>query len=97
MARLLIEWPISSFGGARTELRSLFDAYVEVKQRQHVLDYDDLLLYWAQMMQEPSIAADVSGRFDHALVDEYQDTNRLQAAILLALKARKRRWNRCAA
>ena len=68
------------------ELRTLFDAYVEVKQRQHVLDYDDLLLYWAQMMQEPSIAADVSGRFDHVLVDEYQDTNRLQAAILLALK-----------
>jgi DNA helicase II / ATP-dependent DNA helicase PcrA len=68
------------------ELRALFSAYVEAKQRQHVLDYDDLLLYWAQMMAEPAIAADVSGRFDHVLVDEYQDTNRLQAAILLALK-----------
>jgi hypothetical protein len=31
------------------ELRALFAAYVEAKQRQHVLDYDDLLLYWAQM------------------------------------------------
>src|SRR5262249_55603792 len=68
------------------ELRTLFDAYVEVKQRQHVLDYDDLLLYWAQMMCEPSIADDVAGRFDHVLVDEYQDTNRLQASILLKLK-----------
>jgi DNA helicase II / ATP-dependent DNA helicase PcrA len=68
------------------ELRRLFAAYVEAKQRQHVLDYDDLLLYWAQMMAEPAIAADVSGRFDHVLVDEYQDTNRLQATILLALK-----------
>ena len=58
----------------------------EAKQRQHVLDYDDLLLYWAHMMAEPTIAADVSERFDHVLVDEYQDTNRLQAAILLALK-----------
>ena len=38
------------------------------------------------MMSEPSLAADVGGRFDHVLVDEYQDTNRLQAAILLALK-----------
>jgi DNA helicase-2/ATP-dependent DNA helicase PcrA len=38
------------------------------------------------MMGEPSIAADVSDRFDHVLVDEYQDTNRLQASILLALK-----------
>jgi DNA helicase II / ATP-dependent DNA helicase PcrA len=69
-----------------TELRTLFDAYVEAKQRQHVLDYDDLLLYWAQMMQERSIAADVADRFDHVLVDEYQDTNRLQASILLSLK-----------
>jgi len=50
------------------------------------LDYDDLLLYWAQMMCEPAIAADVSARFDHVLVDEYQDTNRLQACILLCLK-----------
>jgi DNA helicase-2/ATP-dependent DNA helicase PcrA len=64
----------------------LFAGYVEAKQRQQVLDYDDLLLYWAQMMQEPSIAADLSNRFDHVLVDEYQDTNRLQASILLALK-----------
>src|SRR5262245_28333275 len=68
------------------ELRRLFAAYVEAKQRQHVLDYDDLLLYWAHMMLELSIAADVAERFDHVLVDEYQDTNRLQAAILLALK-----------
>jgi DNA helicase-2/ATP-dependent DNA helicase PcrA len=68
------------------ELRKLFAAYVEAKQRQHVLDYDDLLLYWAQMMQEPAIATQLSGCFDHVLVDEYQDTNRLQASILLALK-----------
>jgi DNA helicase II / ATP-dependent DNA helicase PcrA len=68
------------------ELRRLFGAYVEAKQRQHVLDYDDLLLYWAQMMAEPAIAGDVAERFDHVLVDEYQDTNRLQAAILLGLK-----------
>ena len=68
------------------ELRQLFAAYVEAKQRQHVLDYDDLLLYWAQMMAEPAIAAAVADRFDHVLVDEYQDTNRLQASILLALK-----------
>jgi ATP-dependent DNA helicase UvrD/PcrA len=68
------------------ELRRLFSAYVEAKQQQHVLDYDDLLLYWAHMMAEPSIAADVAKRFDQVLVDEYQDTNRLQASILLGLK-----------
>ncbi len=68
------------------ELRDLFGAYTEAKQRQQVLDYDDLLLYWAAMMREPTIAADLGERFDHVLVDEYQDTNRLQASILLALK-----------
>src|SRR5207302_1420457 len=73
-------------GGWEDELRALFAAYVEAKQHQCVLDYDDLLLYWSHMMAEPAIAADVGSRFDHVLVDEYQDTNRLQASILLALK-----------
>jgi len=68
------------------ELRQLFAAYVEEKQRQNVLDYDDLLLYWAAMMGDAGIAAELSERFTHILVDEYQDTNRLQSRILLALK-----------
>jgi DNA helicase-2/ATP-dependent DNA helicase PcrA len=68
------------------DLRRLFGAYVEAKQQQAVLDYDDLLLYWSQMMMEPSLAASVGGRFSHVLVDEYQDTNRLQASILRAMK-----------
>jgi DNA helicase-2/ATP-dependent DNA helicase PcrA len=68
------------------ELRELFASYVEAKQRQNVLDYDDLLRYWAEMLSAPALAADVGGRFDHVLVDEYQDTNRLQSSILLALK-----------
>src|SRR5580700_10886742 len=72
--------------GWAAELKELFAAYVEAKQRQNVLDYDDLLLYWAQTMSDPVLAADIGGRFDHALVDEYQDTNRLQSSILLALK-----------
>jgi DNA helicase-2/ATP-dependent DNA helicase PcrA len=75
-----------SYAGWEAELRQLFGAYVAAKQRQNVLDYDDLLLYWAQMMQAPLLAADIGSRFDHVLVDEYQDTNRLQADILLRLK-----------
>jgi ATP-dependent DNA helicase UvrD/PcrA len=74
--------------GWTNELRRLFAAYVEAKQAQNVLDYDDLLLYWAQMMSEAVLAGDVGERFDHVLVDEYQDTNRLQSAILLSLKPR---------
>jgi ATP-dependent DNA helicase UvrD/PcrA len=72
--------------GWASELKELFAAYVEAKQRQNVLDYDDLLLYWAQTMSDPSLAGDIGDRFDHVLVDEYQDTNRLQSSILLALK-----------
>ncbi len=68
------------------ELRRLFGAYVQAKQEQNVLDYDDLLLFWSEMMSDPELAAELGGRFDHVLVDEYQDTNRLQASILLGLK-----------
>ncbi len=68
------------------ELRRLFEAYVEAKQAQHVLDYDDLLLYWAELMKVPELADEIGAMFDHVLVDEYQDTNAIQAAILLALK-----------
>jgi DNA helicase-2/ATP-dependent DNA helicase PcrA len=72
--------------GWAAELKGLFAAYVEAKQAQHVLDYDDLLLYWSQMMSDALIAEEIGGRFDHVLVDEYQDTNRLQSSVLLALK-----------
>jgi DNA helicase-2/ATP-dependent DNA helicase PcrA len=70
----------------QADLKRLFLAYVEAKQAQQVLDYDDLLLYWAQMAAEPALAEELSGRFSHILVDEYQDTNRLQAAILLGMR-----------
>ncbi|MCX5478319.1 ATP-dependent helicase [Kaistia geumhonensis] len=72
----------------KDELAALFAAYVEAKQRQNVLDYDDLLLYLAHAMAEPAIAESVASRFDHVLVDEFQDTNRLQASILYRLKPR---------
>jgi DNA helicase-2/ATP-dependent DNA helicase PcrA len=68
------------------DLQRLFGAYAEAKQRQGVLDYDDLLLYWGELMGVPELALDVGGQFDHVLVDEYQDTNALQAKILLRLK-----------
>lgn len=68
------------------ELKALFLGYVETKQAQQVLDYDDLLLYWAQMVSVPALAKELGARFDHVLVDEYQDTNRLQAEILRSLK-----------
>lgn len=69
-----------------TELKRLFGAYVEAKQAQNVLDYDDLLLAWAQVMADESFVAHIGATWDHVLIDEYQDTNRLQARILMGLK-----------
>ena len=72
--------------GLEAELKRLFGAYAAEKQRQCVLDYDDLLLYWLHMLDDDALAREQGERFRHVLVDEYQDTNRLQARILYRLK-----------
>ena len=72
--------------GWEQDLAKLCRAYVERKQRYSLLDYDDLLIYWHAMMNEPKLAQQVGANFDHVLVDEYQDTNRLQGEILRGLR-----------
>ncbi|MFL6574146.1 MAG: ATP-dependent helicase [Burkholderiales bacterium] len=67
-------------------LSGLFKDYVEKKLATHALDYDDLLLYWHAMSSDAALAAEIGAQFDHILVDEYQDTNLLQAEILKGLK-----------
>ena len=67
------------------ELRNLFRGYVEAKQKRHLLDYDDLLLYWSHLVAEPALARQVRGLFDAVLVDEYQDTNAIQSEILFGM------------
>ncbi|WP_394245630.1 ATP-dependent helicase [Vibrio astriarenae] len=67
------------------ELKSLFAAYAKSKADQACLDYDDLLLYCYHMARVPQIASKIREQFDYVLVDEYQDTNLLQAGILKAL------------
>ncbi len=68
------------------ELKALFRGYVERKQSTLSLDYDDLLVYWSHLVADAEFASDIGSWFDHVLVDEYQDTNRLQASIVHALK-----------
>ncbi len=67
------------------DLRRLFAAYVDHKGAQSVLDYDDLLLFWHGLLTDSRAARAIRSRFDCVLVDEYQDTNRLQAEILQML------------
>ncbi|MDJ0710278.1 MAG: ATP-dependent helicase [Woeseiaceae bacterium] len=68
------------------ELTELFRHYVLRKQQSQSLDYDDLLLYWSHLIAEAEFAEEIGSWFDHVLVDEYQDTNLVQAQILNALK-----------
>jgi DNA helicase-2/ATP-dependent DNA helicase PcrA len=68
------------------ELTRLCRAYVERKLEHQALDYDDLLLYWHAMMEDEGLAREIGSDFDHILVDEYQDTNVLQAGILARLR-----------
>ncbi|TAK46411.1 MAG: ATP-dependent helicase, partial [Betaproteobacteria bacterium] len=67
-------------------LAGLYRAYVERKLAHQALDYDDLLLYWHAMMQDAALAREIGGLFEQVLVDEYQDTNVLQAEILRRLR-----------
>ncbi len=68
------------------DLTRLYREYVGRKQKNNVLDLDDLLLYWHVMMKNPALAQNLSNNFDHVLVDEYQDTSALQGEIVQALK-----------
>jgi DNA helicase-2/ATP-dependent DNA helicase PcrA len=67
-------------------IREIFRAYTERKRQQHVLDYDDLLLFWKAMATSTATAPQLAAMFDHILVDEYQDTNALQADILEGMR-----------
>jgi DNA helicase-2/ATP-dependent DNA helicase PcrA len=64
----------------------LLKAYVARKRERGLLDFDDLLLYWRSLLGQPAIAERLQRRWDHVLVDEYQDVNRVQVDIVTALR-----------
>jgi DNA helicase-2/ATP-dependent DNA helicase PcrA len=66
------------------ELKATFEAYTARKRSTLVLDYDDLLLCWSALVRSAA-AAPLLDQFDHVLIDEYQDTNALQAEIVAAM------------
>ncbi|MCM5571426.1 ATP-dependent helicase [Burkholderiaceae bacterium FT117] len=82
--RVLQGWPWCA--DWRAELEALFAHYAARKRANAVLDYDDLLLEWERAMGVHEVSARLRARFDQVLVDEFQDTNALQARILRALK-----------
>ena len=65
------------------DFAKIYADYTRRKQERNLVDYDDLLLFWALMLEaSPDLRQKISGMYDHILVDEYQDTNVLQARIL---------------
>jgi DNA helicase-2/ATP-dependent DNA helicase PcrA len=70
----------------REDLTRIYADYTSRKEERNLVDYDDLLLFWAGMLESGSeLGRRIAGLYDHVLVDEYQDTNLLQARILLAM------------
>lgn len=72
------------------EISSIFKTYVVRKRENNVLDYDDLLLFWRLMVNDSPVADAVAERFEHVLVDEYQDTNPLQSDIITGMRREKK-------
>ena len=64
----------------------IFSLYTGHKRAQSFLDFDDLLLYWRAAAADPEVGVALSRAYDHVLVDEYQDTNLLQAEIVAGLR-----------
>ncbi|HNQ22703.1 MAG TPA: ATP-dependent helicase [Phycisphaerae bacterium] len=69
-------------------LGEIFGRYARRKRASNVVDYDDLLLLWRLLCTQPGVGERVGERFDHVLVDEYQDTNAIQAQILVGMRQR---------
>lgn len=67
-------------------ITQVFQQYTERKRRSLLLDYDDLLLYWRALVTGPGAGDVIADRFDHILVDEYQDTNSIQAEIIRGMR-----------
>ncbi|MBK6486334.1 MAG: ATP-dependent helicase [Gemmatimonadetes bacterium] len=70
----------------REDIGRIFADYTRRKGDRNLVDYDDLLLFWGAMLDsDPALADRITGLYSHILVDEYQDTNMLQARVLKAM------------
>lgn len=79
------------FSHLSQEIGEVAARYARRKRKEHIMDFDDLLLNWRRLLSEqPDLSEQYAERFLHILVDEYQDTNRLQAEIIDLLAARHR-------
>ena len=72
-------------------IESVLSLYAARKHERQLLDYDDLLSYWLRLLREQAEVRELlAEQFQHILVDEYQDTNAVQGAIIDLLAAKHR-------
>lgn len=67
------------------ELKIIRRDYAEYKMGKSLLDYDDCLIYFAALLNDPAIGPKVRNEWDFVMIDEYQDTNALQLDIVYGL------------
>lgn len=89
--QLHLEQNYPHFALYKPEIEDVFEKYAERKRASNVMDFDDLLLNWKKLLDDhPDVAEGLRTKFQHVLVDEYQDTNRLQAEIVDSMAAKRR-------
>ena len=64
---------------------TIFNNYNERKIRNNLVDFNDLLILWNRLLDEKEIAQNIAEKIKYILVDEYQDTNFMQAEIILKI------------
>jgi DNA helicase-2/ATP-dependent DNA helicase PcrA len=71
------------FGGLTEQIQILQPRYRERKKKNTAMDYDDLLAFWLQLLRENAeVRERYAQQFQFVLVDEYQDTNKIQADLI---------------
>ena len=74
----------------KEEIVSVFRRYKDRKREANAMDFDDLLVNWKLLLEEhPQISELLKRRFRYILVDEYQDTNKLQADVVDSMAAQR--------
>ena len=88
----LLHRDVPHFLEYQEQITALFADYTMRKGERNLVDYDDLLLFWAIMLEaSPDLQSRIAGMYEHVLVDEYQDTNLLQARVLRGMCSAHRR------
>ena len=81
----ILDRDYSQFLEFRSEIENLRDEYVKYKIARNLIDYDDMLLYLKVLLEDADIREKLNRRYEYIMVDEFQDTNKIQGDIIYLL------------